>query len=90
MIFPEFESNDLRDLGERFSPQPFGNLGQAETFRIGEPDSAFDLTAQDSVLRHQILISGLEFLVPAVLLDPPRPAKIAASNNRVRRTSPRR
>jgi hypothetical protein len=38
-----FGSNDLRDLGERFPPQPFGCLGQGDTLRIGEPDSAFDL-----------------------------------------------
>jgi hypothetical protein len=41
-------SNDLRDLGERFPPQPLGDLGQAQTFPVGEPDS---------VLPHQMFIS---------------------------------
>ena len=58
-----FGSNDLRDFAKRFAPQSFGYLGQADTFRIGEPDSALDLIAQDSVLCHQILISGQKFLV---------------------------
>jgi hypothetical protein len=52
-----FGSNDLRHLGQRFPPQPSGYLGQADSFRIGESDSAFDLTTQNSVLCHQILIS---------------------------------
>ncbi len=43
--------------------QPFGYLGQADTLRIGDPDSAFDLIGQDSVFGHQILISGQKFLV---------------------------
>ncbi len=51
-----FGSNDLGDFGKRFSSQSFGRLRQAITFRIGQPDPAFDLVAQDSILRHQRLI----------------------------------
>ena len=35
----------------------------ANTFGIAEPNSALDLMAQDSVLGHQILISGQELFV---------------------------
>jgi len=58
-----FWSNDLGHFFERFAAQSFGSRSQADVFRIGEPYLAFDLTAQDSVFGHQILISRQKLLV---------------------------
>ena len=58
-----FRSHDLRHLFQRFASQSFGRRSQADALGIVEPDSAFDLTAQDPVLGHQIFISCQELFV---------------------------
>jgi len=58
-----FRSDDLRHRFERFPAQALGRRSQADTFGVGELNSALDLIAQDSVLGYQILVLRQEFFI---------------------------
>src|SRR5262245_61299766 len=58
-----FRSDNVRDILQRFATQSLGHFGQADSLRICESDSTFDLMTKDSILRNQILIPKQELLV---------------------------
>ena len=54
---------DAGDLPQRFSPEPFSDLGESGALRIAETQPRPQLGSQDSILSRQILVPEKKLLV---------------------------
>ena len=54
---------DLRDVFQRFTSKPFGNLGQSGTLWIGKPLSPLQMAPQNAILSDQVLVAEQQILI---------------------------
>ena len=56
-MFSGLGPNDARDFSERLLAQPLSNLGQRSPITVSKLQSALELIAQNTILRHEILVA---------------------------------
>jgi hypothetical protein len=53
----------LRDVFQRFASNPFGNLGQRDSLRIGKPQPHWQMASQNPILCDQVLVAEQQILI---------------------------